>query len=210
MKIETGQILLFIGDSITDAGRTGQFPPFGQGWMAMLRSMVMARCPGLVLKFVNKGVSGHTVLDLERRWETDVLQEKPDHLFVMIGINDVWRNFAAGEQRAFHVPLDHFRETYAWLVRQSQEAGIGSIHLLSCFFVEPNRDEPMRAMCDRYNAAVAQLAEENGCAFIDTQEAIDRLLTHQHPMVIAADRVHPNPHGHQAVAEAVYAAVWEG
>lgn len=169
----------------------------------------MARRPELLLKFVNQGISGNTVRDLADRWERDVLQEKPDHLFILIGINDVWRNFAAGEQREFHVPLPEFIATYERLLASAGEAGIGSACLLGAFFVEPNREEPMRRMCDRYNAEVARLAAKMGFPFVDVQAAIDRLLAHQHPMVIAADRVHPNPHGHMAVAEAVYETFWK-
>ncbi len=207
MKLESGQTLLFIGDSITDAGRTGQFPPFGQGWVNFLRAAVLARRPELTLKFVNKGVSGNTVRDLERRWEGDVVAEKPDHLFIKIGINDVARNFAAGELREFHVPLEEFLGIYRKLIEEARGAGVGRIWLLGCFFVEPNREEPMRAMCDRYNEAVAELAGETGAGFVDVQGEFDRLLAHQHPMAIAPDRVHPNPHGHVVIAEAVLRAV---
>lgn len=210
MEIKSGQTLLFIGDSITDAGRTGQFPPFGQGWMSLLRSMVLSRKPELVLKFVNQGVSGNTVRDLAARWEEDVLRENPDHLFIMIGINDVWRRFAAGEQREFHVPLAEFVSVYRELIHRAKTAGIESVRLVGGFFVEPNRSESMREMCDHYNQAVAALAEETGSVFVDVQATIDRLLVHQHPMVIAVDRVHPNPHGHLAVAETIYEAVWGG
>jgi lysophospholipase L1-like esterase len=209
MKLETGQKLLFIGDSITDAGRTGQFPPFGQGYVHFLRALVMSRRPDLALTFVNHGISGNTIRNLAARWATDVVAERPDHLFVMIGINDVWRHFGAGEQQGFHVPLAEFGATYEELLRRSGEAGIRGICLCGSFFVEPNREEPMRAMCDRYNAAVAELAKRLSLPFIDMQAVFDRLLESQHPMAIAPDRVHPNPHGHLAMAEEIYRVVWE-
>lgn len=208
MKLESGQSLLFIGDSITDAGRTGQFPPFGQGYVNFLRALVMSRRPELTLKFVNHGIGGNTIRDLAERWERDVLAEQPDHLFVMIGINDVSRRFAAGEQAEFHVPLAEFVENYERVLQTSVEAGIRRIRLCGCFFIEPNREEPMRAMCDRYNAAVADLAKRQGLPFIDQQAVFDRLLQHQHPMTIAPDRVHPSPHGHTAMAEEIYRTIF--
>lgn len=210
MKIESGQTLLFIGDSITDAGRTGQFPPFGHGWMAFFRALLMARRPDLALNFVNKGISGNTVRDLDARWEVDVVQEKPDHLFVMIGINDVWRSFATAEQQRSHVPLAEFIATYEGLLERAKRAGVNSICLLGCFFIEPNRKEPMRHLCDDYNAAVEGLAAGLGHPFISSQAAMDRLLVHQHPMAVAADRVHPDIHGHMALAEAVYEVLQHG
>gem|GEM_PF-590179 len=210
MKIESGHTLLFIGDSITDAGRTGQFPPFGQGWMSQLRAMALARRPDLTLNFINKGVSGNTIRDLAARWERDVLQEQPHHLFVMIGINDVWRSFAAGEKRPFHVPLDEFLSTYEELVQRAVESGVKTVCLIGCFFAEPNREEPMRRLCDEYNDAVEDLARRHAICFISSQRAIDRLLAHQHPMMLASDRVHPETHGHMAVASEVYRIAFEG
>lgn len=203
MKVKTGQKLLFVGDSITDAGRTNGFGPFGQGYVSFLRGLVMARHPDLTLNFANRGVSGNTIRDLAARWEEDVLNERPDHLFVMIGINDVWRNFAAGEWREFHVPLNEFTETYEKLLQRSREAGIESIRLCGSFFVEPNREEPMRQLCERYNAAVQEFADKLALPFTDMQAVFDRLLEYQHPMTIAHDRVHPELHGHLAMAEEV-------
>lgn len=69
MKVETGQSLLFIGDSITDAGRTGQFPPLGPGYVSILRSLAMSRRPELSLNFINRGIGGNTIRDLAARWE---------------------------------------------------------------------------------------------------------------------------------------------
>jgi lysophospholipase L1-like esterase len=204
MKMKTGQKMLFIGDSITDVGRTGDYPPFGQGYVSFLRSLVMSRRPDLKVKFVNHGISGNTIRNLESRWARDVLAEKPDHLTVMIGINDIWRNFAETERHEFHVPLVEFRETYELLLRMSREAGIENIYLCGCFFVESNQQEPMRRMVDEYNAAVAELAVRHWVTFIDMQAVFDRLLRSQHPMTIAADRVHPAPHGHMAMAEELY------
>ena len=45
------------------------------------------------IRVLNTGVSGNTVRDLDARWQRDALDLKPDWLSVMIGINDVWRQF---------------------------------------------------------------------------------------------------------------------
>jgi len=204
MRLANGETILFVGDSITDCGRTRDQGPFGAGYVGMLRSMVMARNPDLSVRFVNQGIGGNTIRDLVWRWETDVLAENPDHLFVMIGINDVWRRFAAAEQQPFHVPVREFLDSYADLIRRSRQAGLRRIHACGCFFVEPDRDEPMRKMCDEYNAATRDAADRASIPFIDMQAEFDHLLKYQHPMVIAADRVHPNPHGHLVIAERLY------
>src|SRR5688572_22437979 len=88
-----------IGDSITDAGRArpigeghGQL---GGGYVAMVDALIGATYPERLIRVVNVGISGNTVRDLKNRWTTDVTDLKPDWLSVMIGTNDVWRQFDA-------------------------------------------------------------------------------------------------------------------
>ena len=39
------------------------------------------------------GLSGNTIRDLSDRWDSKYYELKPDWLSIMIGINDVWRQF---------------------------------------------------------------------------------------------------------------------
>ncbi|HEU5316981.1 MAG TPA: NUDIX domain-containing protein, partial [Chloroflexota bacterium] len=109
------QKILFIGDSITDCGRrggadsTGPHVPYGNGYVHLARAFLLARHGEQGLEIVNRGISGNTVRDLDRRWEQDVIAEQPDWLSVKIGINDVWRLIA--NRRADHVPLDEYEAT---------------------------------------------------------------------------------------------------
>src|SRR5437762_2767741 len=92
---EQGQKVLFIGDSITDCGRReGPHAPYGNGYVALARTFLLARYAELGLEVVNRGIGGNTVRDLAARWQDDVIAEQPDWLSVKIGINDVWRAIA--------------------------------------------------------------------------------------------------------------------
>ncbi len=205
MKMQPEEKLLFIGDSITDCERREpEGAPFGRGYVQLFRSLLQWRHPSWRVRVVNRGINGNTIRDLQRRWEDDVLAEKPDRLVIAIGINDVWRNFSVPESLEFHVPLEEYEATYRELIRISQESGIQGVCLATPFFVEPDRGEPMRAMCDLYGDTVREIADELFLDLADFQMAIDRMLRDQHPMMIAADRVHLNPHGHLALAETVY------
>jgi len=55
---------------------------------------LIARYPELGLEIINQGIGGNTILDLDRRWEEDVVQVQPNWLSIKIGINDVWRQVA--------------------------------------------------------------------------------------------------------------------
>ena len=96
MKIGSGQTLLFQGDSITDAGRgrpVGEGTKLGGGYPGQVNALLSASYPALKIQVLNAGISGNRVTDLQRRWQSDVLDLKPDWLSVMIGTNDVWRQF---------------------------------------------------------------------------------------------------------------------
>jgi lysophospholipase L1-like esterase len=87
-----------ISDSITDCGHglpVGESVKdnLGNGYVNMINALLTAKYPAQGIRVLNTGISGNTVLDLQGRWEQDVLALKPDWLSVMIGINDVWRQF---------------------------------------------------------------------------------------------------------------------
>jgi lysophospholipase L1-like esterase len=93
LRVTSGQKLLFIGDSITHCDREG-VPPLGWGYVRIVDTLIEAKYPSCHIEVLNRGIGGETVLDLERRWESDVIAERPDWLFVMIGINDVLFRFS--------------------------------------------------------------------------------------------------------------------
>jgi lysophospholipase L1-like esterase len=200
-----------IGDSITDCDRArpigeGLFDALGKGYVSLVDGLLTARYPGHRIRMVNMGVSGNTVCDLHTRWQTDVLELKPNWLSICIGINDVWRHFHSPNQPEWHVSLDEYTQTLDELLRVTRPSLNGLI-LMTPYFIEPNRSEPMRTMMDQYGAAVRQLAEKYQALFVDTQAAFDTTLTDLHPMALAWDRVHPTHAGHMILARAFLKAI---
>src|SRR5512140_3804346 len=91
MRLQSGDKILFIGDSITDAGRRGDPDGLGHGYVRMFRDLVSTRHPSLMVDVVNHGISGNTIRDLDKRWQHDVIAHRPNYLSISIGVNDVWR-----------------------------------------------------------------------------------------------------------------------
>ncbi|GAA3452107.1 SGNH/GDSL hydrolase family protein [Dactylosporangium matsuzakiense] len=193
-----GQRVLFIGDSITDAGRTGPLPPYGDGYFNLLRALVTARHPDLDLTWLNRGIGGDTVRHLRERWQRDALDERPDWLSVMIGINDVWRAF--GDRPHEAVPLPEFETTLRALLAEAVESTGCRLIVATPYLIEPDRSDPQRAQSDSYAAVVRRVATDHGALLVDTQATFDRLLTHRPPSAWAPDRVHPGLEGHTALA----------
>lgn len=198
MLFGPGQKILFVGDSITDAGRRGEARPYGNGYVGMVRNLLIARHPELRLTFINQGIGGNTVRDLARRWDRDVLAERPDWLAVKIGINDVWRAFRGNAREA--VPLPEYEATLRDLLDRARAAGGARPILLEPYLIERDRADPLRARMDEYGVAVGRLAGEFHAPLVRTQAAFDAALAHTAPGDWAADRVHPNAPGHAIIA----------
>ena len=206
MKIAKGSKLVMIGDSITDCGRAqpvgeGGGEALGRGYVAFVDALLGAAYPELAIRVVNVGTSGHTVRDLKARWQRDVLDLAPDWLSVMIGINDVWRQFDSPRRSEIHVLLEEYEQTLDTLLEATRPSLKGLV-LMTPYFIEPSKKDPMRAQMDRYGAAVRKLAKKHDALFVDTQAAFDKVLAHCHSMVLAGDRVHPNAIGHMILARA--------
>lgn len=205
MVFDTAQRILFIGDSITDCGRRGEYAPYGNGYVSLVRALLLARYPALEISFENRGIGGNTVRDLADRWERDVLRERPDWLSVMIGINDVWRLFGGNSHEA--VPLTEYEETLRQLLDQTQAHTDARLILLEPYMIEPDPDHPMRSQMDRYGAVVRSLAVERGAVLVRTQSAFDEALRQTSPQDWADDQIHPNLPGHTVIALAFLRAV---
>ncbi len=211
MKIAANSKLVFIGDSITDAERArpvgeGLFGAIGKGYVALVDATLGAVCPEKKIRVVNMGASGNTVLDLKNRWQTDALNLKPDWLSIMIGINDVWRQYDVPLMTHTHVDPKTYEATLDELVSKTKPLVKGLV-LMTPFYIEPNRKDKMRARMDEYGALVKKIAKSHGTIFVDTQAAFDKVLAHTYPATLAWDRVHPNYVGHMVLARAFLAGV---
>ncbi len=211
MLFEKGDKILFIGDSISDFDRArpvgeGLFNAWGTSYVADVGATLACAYPELGLRVVNMGISGNQVRDLLARWQSDVLDLKPDWVSVLIGINDVWRQFDCPQMPETHVSPEEYRAGYEELIQRTLPLVKGMV-LMTPYFMEPNRADPMRSRMDQYGQIVRELAQRHGLVFVDLQAGWDQLFQHMHPCNIAWDRIHPNQIGHMHIARQFLRAV---
>jgi len=211
MKIEKGSKLVMIGDSVTDVGRTrpigeGLFDALGKGYVSNIDALLTTAYPAHNIRVINQGCGGNTVRDLKSRWKEDVLDLKPDWLSIMIGINDVWRQFDLPRQPECHVYPEEYGAILEELVGGTQPSLKGLV-LMSPYFIEPNKSDTMRARMDCYGSIAKAVAQRNGAIFVDTQAAFDAALEHHHATSLAWDRIHPNQAGHMIITRAFLKAI---
>ncbi|QGQ99450.1 GDSL family lipase [Paenibacillus psychroresistens] len=217
MKLQQNEKLVMIGDSITDCGRArpvgeGLFEAIGKGYVAQVEALISSTYPQRKIRVVNVGSGGNTVRDLEARWQTDVTDLKPDWLSIMIGINDVWRQYDTPYITESHVYIEEYTDKLNKLVEQSKKQVKGII-LMTPFYLEPNPNDAMRATMDQYGQAVKAIAEAHGTLFVDIQAAFAPVLKEIYPATLGWDRVHPSQVGHMVITRAFLNAIdfsWQG
>jgi lysophospholipase L1-like esterase len=217
MKLDKNDKLIMIGDSITDVERArpvgeGLFGAIGKGYVALVDALLGSAYPERNIRVINMGSSGNTVRDLKARWHSDVLDLKPDWLSICIGINDVWRQFDIPLIREQHVYINEYEKTLTELVRKTRPLVKGLV-LMTPYYLEPNKSDPMRATMDLYGEVVKRIAADNDCLFVDLQAEFDRIMKHIYPATLAWDRIHPSMVGHSVIARAFLNAVgfqWQG
>ncbi|WP_461224654.1 SGNH/GDSL hydrolase family protein [Lacticaseibacillus suihuaensis] len=204
MILETNSKVLFVGDSVTDAGRDYQALPgtaesLGDGYPTLISAALTAIYPERRIMVENQGVNGNTTASLVDRWQTDVLDRKPDYVTILIGINDVWRHF---DSTFYHpndlVSSELYTKNLSWMIDVTQPH-VKALTIMSPFMFIPQESEPMRQMVDQYRQVAESLAAKNHCHYLDIQAAIDAYLQHNSSYILSADRVHPNIKGHMLI-----------
>ena len=193
------KVILFQGDSITDCLRDrNNLYDLAKGYPNLVMASLNLDEPYRYTA-INKGISGNRIADLYARDQMDIINLKPDYLSILIGINDVWRQFDTPAMRDRAVSPTEY-EQYVENMLLSLQGRVKGVFLMTPYYMEPNKDDWMRARMDEYSAICRKLAEKYACIFIDTQAMFDRYFKHQHSAYIAWDRVHPNQIGATLIA----------
>lgn len=196
-----GSRLVFQGDSITDMkwGRNEQDRNhyLGHSFVFLLAARLGVELPEARLDFYNRGVSGNTVADLRKRWDTDAIAMKPDVLTILVGANDVGHG----------VPPADYAADYRHLLEASRAANPELRLVLLDPFVLPAGSladqsawRTSRTAHDKLGEVVARLAADFGAVHVRLQEVFDAAARAVSPEYWIWDGVHPLPPGHELIA----------
>jgi lysophospholipase L1-like esterase len=194
LVLKPSQTIVFIGDSITDAGRLQRaYRPFGNGYVNFNANYLLAKYPQLNFRIVNTGINGNTMRDLERRWERDCLSHKPDVLSVLIGINDLWRTLiASGEKQG----VQEYESTYQRLLAALRQQGDCQFVLMEPFMFCDDAEDRMFRGLPAYINAVHNIAEQFDAVLVTLQSAIDEKIKTVASDKWSDDMVHPYQWAH--------------
>ena len=204
--------ILFQGDSVTDGNRFKDAETrwnlchqIGHSYAYIVSAKLGYEHPGR-FEFVNRGVGGNAIPDLQERWEEDAIEINPDFMSILIGINDSRRPHPEG------LPHDKW---YDGGYRRLLDRSFAKNPNLKVMMLEPftlkyaaylsetdeeyaKRRETLASMCE----AAKRIAKEYGCAFVELQKYFDAAVTDEIPSTYWIwDGLHPTEAGNQIIAE---------
>lgn len=199
-RLQNHDIVLFQGDSITDAGRDRNNPnDLGKGYPLITAGLVGQAYPELNLKFMNRGISGNRVVDLKQRWQEDCINLKPTWVSVYIGVNDTWRRYDSNDPTS----LEAFKNGYRELLKETQDKLQAKLILMEPFVLPVTEDRrAWREDLDPKIGAVRELAAEFGALLVPLDGLFSAAAAVREPAYWAPDGVHPSPAGHALIAKA--------
>ncbi|OHB61787.1 MAG: hypothetical protein A2167_07755 [Planctomycetes bacterium RBG_13_46_10] len=202
MKLKSNQTILFIGDSITDADRDQPaYKPFGFGYVHFVANTLLAKYPELNISIINAGISGNNIRDLKGRWEKDCISFKPDILSILIGVNDVWRQYSTPDKLPRAVYENEYELTYHQLLSLAKERCDCQLILMEPFIFCDDEENEMLKSLRRYVNIVERLAKEFGAVLVPLQSEIDNQIKLVPPEKWSVDMVHPYLWAHAWIAQ---------
>ncbi len=204
-KPEKRLTFLFQGDSITDGNRGRNEDPnhiLGHGYCFAVSSRIGADFPEAGFTFFNRGISGNTVTDLDRRWQTDTLDINPDVLSLLVGINDV-NALVNGRDHA--VDLDTFETTYRKLLTSCRKQNPDLLIVLGLpfFFASGWRKDQYETwypLTVQHAEVVKCIAADFNAVLIDYPKVFEEALKRAPIDYWIWDGVHPTVFGHELMA----------
>ncbi|MEZ4698789.1 MAG: SGNH/GDSL hydrolase family protein [Rhodothermales bacterium] len=201
------RVVLFQGDSITDAGREKEKQEpnagrsLGNGYVSLAAAQLLAMQPRANWQCYNRGISGNKVYQLAERWEADCMDLQPHVLSILIGVNDFWHKLNGNYDGT---PEIYERDYRALLDRT--KAALPGVRLILCepFAVEGGTaiNETWHPEFDAYQAAAKRIADDYKAQWVPYQKLFDAALKKAPASYWCPDGVHPAPPGNYLMAEA--------
>ena len=205
-----GMRILFQGDSITDAGRTGAPDPalsIGGGYPAEIARQIAETFPEAGITVINRGISGHRVYDLEARWTDDCIALEPDLVSILIGINDTWRRYDSD----LLSPTAKFDASLRRILGRVQAETAAQIVLLEPFVLPiPEDRATWREDLDPRIHVVRAIARDYKALFLPLDGMFAQAATQEEMGFWLPDGVHPSEAGHELIADAWMDLVFGG
>jgi len=201
--------IVFLGDSITAGGER----PGGYVWL--VRHYLNTIYPKAGITVINSGISGHKSTDMLARFDRDVIQKRPDLVFISVGVNDVWHGFydnhPAGDG-PLGIKVEDYQANVLKMVHLAQ-AQKARVFLMQATLIGEDVTHAENKKAIVYNEALRHVATETHSTLVDLQNPFRSLVsayrasTHSTQNFLTVDGVHMNESGNFLMAQTVLSAL---
>jgi lysophospholipase L1-like esterase len=208
-SLNKGEVILFQGDSITDAGRekekqlANSAGSFGSGYALLAGSGVLNEYASKDFNIYNRGISGNKVYQLAERWQKDCFDLNPAVLSILVGVNDFWHRLNGQYNGTVEIYETDFRKLL--------ESTLKTLPKVKILIGEPFAvldgsavDEKWYPEFDAYRYSAKKVATEFDTIFIPLQDIFDEAQKHAPGKYWTSDGVHPSMAG-----AALMSAAWQ-
>ena len=199
---ESGNIICFLGDSITHGGQYHGF----------LQLFYATRYPNLKLTFHNCGISGDNAEGMIYRLDKDVFIHKPSHVFLMTGMNDVIRTlYFEGEASNEIVQnrkkaLDEYKRNIDILDKKFETSDIRPLYLTPSIYdqyskIERENNRGCNDALIECSTHLKKIAKQRNSTVVDLNSLMKHIMERELQndslfTIVGKDRVHPESTGH--------------
>jgi lysophospholipase L1-like esterase len=197
VALKKGDRIIFFGDSLTAlAGREEPKQHVTKGYVRIVQETLEKSHPDKEIKVDWVATGGHTVPDLLKRVDNDVIAKKPTIVVIQIGCNDARR-----------IPAETFKTGLNELIDRLQAAGIQVVQCSLTSVGEKhdgtNKDDPK---LEEFAEIARGVAKEQGVPLNDLRKAFvehwkKNNADNKPSGILTYDGNHFNDAGHKFVAE---------
>jgi lysophospholipase L1-like esterase len=197
VKLKRGDSILFFGDSLTAlAGQEAPKEHVSKGYVRIVREKLQETHKDLNIQVDWVATGGHTVPDLLKRVDKDVIARKPTIVVIQIGCNDARR-----------IPKEVFQSGLQELIGKLQQAGIQVIQCsLTSVGEKHDGTNPNDAKLEEFAQVEREVAKARQVPLNDLRKAFVAHWKAHNPDnkpsgILTYDGNHFTQAGHQFVAE---------
>lgn len=230
MRILDGQLVAFLGDSITQhlvavsdwmETQTDGLPPIGthvtvdrhenRGWTVLLENRIHLAYPERRIRYLNAGIGGNSSRQMLARFDADILKHRPQWLLLSAGVVEVRRTYQPDREQD-RVSLDEYATNLITMTNKALGTDIQVILLEPTPHARPVTDglpdvtlQEINTLTRQYASVMRQISQELKVEFVSLFEIF---LDVEHRLSgkasLYADDVHLSARGDLLYSQLVY------